>query len=45
MQNKQTCGIKMPRCEDYYLPCLGELSTMNQIQEIIQMKCLLKGYL
>ncbi len=31
MQDKQTCGIKMSRCEDYYLPCLGELSTENQI--------------
>jgi hypothetical protein len=31
MQNKQTCGIHMSRCEDYYLPCLGELSMVNQI--------------
>jgi hypothetical protein len=33
MQDKQTCGIKMPRCEGYYLPCLGELSMVNQLEE------------
>lgn len=31
IQDKQTCGIKMSRCENYYLPCLGELSMVNQI--------------
>jgi hypothetical protein len=30
-QNKQTCGIQMSKCEDYYLPCLGELSMVNHI--------------
>jgi hypothetical protein len=44
MQDKQTCGIKMSRCEDLFTLLRGIVHGESNIG-IIQMKCMLKGYL